>query len=129
SGVRWINHPLADYKMESKIVQLRAALDVGFRVPRTCITTSKEQAKDFVATCGGRCVVKSLASSLIEYPDRDYFIFTNVVETLETVGTDEVGVAPSIYQEYLESKLDYRVTVVGDRTFAVEIVTLDGSPL
>lgn len=112
NDVRWMNHPLADYRMESKIVQLRSAIDVGFLVPRTCITNSKEAAADFMASCGAKVVVKSIASSLIEYTDKDYFVFTNVIETLDAVPAGEIGLAPVIYQEYIQGKRDYRVTVI-----------------
>ncbi len=128
-GVLWINHPLAGYRMESKIVQMQAAHGVGFAVPRTCITTSKEIAAEFINLCGGRAVAKSLSSSLIEYPDSDYFVFTNIVRSIDDIPSEEIGTAPIIFQEYVDGKSDYRVTVVGDKVFVVRILSREGRSL
>lgn len=120
-NVLWINHPRVNDIMECKIVQLQRAVDMGFRIPQTCVTSSKERAEKFIQSCGGYAVAKSLYSSLIEYPDRDFFIFTTVVESIKDIPSSEIGIAPMIFQEYLEEKIDYRVTVVGEKVHTVRI--------
>lgn len=128
-GVFWINNPRLSDRMESKIVQLREAIKLGFAVPRTCITSSKEMAEDFIASCEGRVMAKSLASSLIQGENHDYFVFTTLVQSLESATEEELKSAPSIFQEYLNPKRDLRVTVIGDRVYTVQIIGSNGDPI
>jgi len=126
-NVLWINHPRANDSIECKILQLKRAATIGFTIPRTCITSSRERADEFIQSCHGRAVAKSLSSSLIEYPDRDYFVFTTPVVSLDGVRPAEIGIAPLILQECLEEKTDYRVTVVGRKVHSVRIEAAYGS--
>lgn len=127
NDVLWINHPRTNDLMECKIVQLRKAVELGFHVPRTCITSSKERARQFIESCKGRAVAKTLYSSLVEYPERDFFIFTTPVSDLQNVQPAEIGVAPVIFQEHMTDKIDYRATVVGRNIYAVRIESTNGS--
>ena len=129
NDVLWINHPRANDLMECKIVQLRKAVEMGFRIPRTCITSSKDKAEKFIESCGGCVVAKSIYSSLIEYSDKDFFVFTTVVKSLKDVPPPEFGIAPVIFQEYIDGgKIDYRVTVIGEKVYAVRIEFTEGNP-
>jgi len=124
--VLWINHPRANDLMECKIIQLRKANEVGFKIPKTCITSSKGRGEKFIEHCGGQIVVKSLYSSLIEYPEKDYFIFTNVIDSLKDVSELEIGITPVILQEFINEKIDYRITVIGKKIYAARIETTNG---
>jgi hypothetical protein len=128
-GVLWINHPGANDLMECKIVQIEKASEIGFNIPRTCVTASKERAEKFIKSCGGYVVAKGLYSSVIEYPERDYFVFTTLIRTLADVHQSELGMAPVIFQEYISDKTDYRVTVVGNQLFAVRIASTSGTAI
>lgn len=128
-NVLWINHPRVNDLMESKIVQLRKAFNAGFRIPRTCVTSNKTRAREFIESCGGRAVAKSLCSSLIEYSDQEFFVFTNFIEDIDDVPVSEFGMAPSIFQEYMDNKVDYRVTVVGAELYAVRIESTQENPV
>lgn len=129
NDVVWINNPRTNDLMECKIVQLRKAVELGFHIPRTCITSSKERAQKFIQSCKGLVIAKGLYSSLIEYPERDYFIFTTPVSSLENVQSAEIGITPIIFQEQMTDKIDYRVTVVGDKIYAVRIESASASPI
>lgn len=124
-GISWINHPVVSNTMESKIKQLHMAHNIGFRIPRTCITWSKSSSKQFIESCDSGAVVKSLCSSLLEYPNHDYFVFTNGIDNVDDVDQTEFSMAPIILQERIPDKLDVRVTVVGTDIFAVGIESTD----
>jgi len=121
-NVFWINDPDRDHIAENKILQLKLATEIGLRVPKTCITNNKEEATHFMEECGGKIVAKALSSPLIEEKERDYFVFTNCVQPFQNVNEQEFSVAPSIFQELLENKIDYRVTIIGDDYYAVRVV-------
>lgn len=51
-NVLWINDPSNNHRAENKILQLKRAVLLGFNVPRTCVTNSKEKALQFSEECG-----------------------------------------------------------------------------
>lgn len=129
NGVLWINNPRANDLMECKIVQLWKAVELGFSIPRTCITSSKEKVEKFIQSCGGCVVAKSLYSSLIEYTNKDFFVFTTIIKNLKDIPSPEIGIAPVIFQEYMDPKIDYRVTVIGEKAYAVRIESTKGESI
>lgn len=126
-NVLWINDPLKNHCAENKILQLKHAVMLGFNIPKTCITSSKERALAFAETCGNQIIAKALYSPLIEYPRRDFFIFTTKIDSLEEFPKSEFNLAPIIFQEAITDKVDYRVTIVGTSCFAAKIESPDSS--
>src|SRR5205823_6378648 len=70
-------------------------------------------------------IVKALYSPLIEEPEQDFFIFTNELPDIEAADDDAIRLSPSVFQEALLPKTDYRVTVVGEQLFPVKIKPSD----
>ncbi|MEW6604051.1 MAG: hypothetical protein AB1351_05100 [Thermoproteota archaeon] len=126
SDALWINNPHANRRAENKINQLKTASSLGFTIPNTCITSSKAKAIEFFSECKNGIVAKALDTPLIEYPDRDYFIFTNEINSLDETNDEEFRVAPTIFQERIIPKIDYRVTVIGNECFTVRAVAPEG---
>ncbi len=125
-GVVWINDPYFSSKMENKIIQLKAARAVGFAIPDTLISNSARIIREHFGA-NNQIIIKALYSPLIEEKNQDYFIFTNSIDT-EQLDNEEVSVCPSIYQECLWPKRDYRVTVVGNAVMCVEIIMKSTEP-
>lgn len=121
-NVFWVNDPDKNHIAENKIFQLKLAQEIGLRIPRTCITTDKEEIMKFKEKCDGNIVGKALYSPLIEDKDEDYFIFTNIIESIEESSKREFSLAPSIFQELLTNKTDYRLTIIGDHCFSVRVI-------
>jgi len=122
SNLFWVNNPDDNHTTENKILQLNMAQRIGLRIPKTCITNDKGEALQFLKDCDGEIVAKALYLPLIEEDKADYFIFANVVDTIENVPEHEFRLAPTIFQEHLRDKKDYRLTIIGDRCFSVEVV-------
>jgi glutathione synthase/RimK-type ligase-like ATP-grasp enzyme len=130
SGIVWINHPTANGLMENKIRQLWLASKIGFQTPTTIVSNDPDAAKGLQVQYGGRIIAKALYSPLIEEPEQDYFIFTNVISGEIDPGDDDaIGVSPIVFQEPLIPKVDYRVTVVGDTVIPVKIEAQNGTPV
>jgi len=122
-NVFWVNDPDKNYIAENKIFQLKLAQKIGLQIPKTCITTDKEELIQFKDRCGGKIVAKALYSPLIEEQDKDYFIFTTkFTESVENISKREFGLAPTIFQELLTNKTDYRLTIIGDNCFSVKVI-------
>ncbi|MBN8473617.1 hypothetical protein [Sulfuritalea sp.] len=125
-GARWINPPAENDRMESKLRQLRLATELGFSIPRTLVSNSGNEIRAFCHSENDRIVAKALYAPLIEEPDQDFFIFSNVVTQKNLNDDDALSVAPSIFQQVLSPKIDYRVTVVGSSVFPVRVVSNTG---
>ncbi len=119
----WVNHPVANARMESKVRQLHQAAEMGFSVPKTLITNRLEDVRAFCAAEGGRLVAKALYSPLIEESNQDYFVFSNIVTASDLRDEAGIEISPTIFQEVLAPKADYRVTVIGENVFPVRITS------
>jgi hypothetical protein len=124
-NARFVNMPSAEARASSKPVQLVAARNSGFAVPRTLVTNDARQAQQFIDRLrqeGTRCIFKSLA------PGRYHFGETRVIETLAS-HEEELGVSPVIFQECIERGQDYRVTLFGAKVYAARVTTPSGGDL
>ncbi|MFW9880753.1 MAG: MvdC/MvdD family ATP grasp protein [Candidatus Thorarchaeota archaeon] len=126
-NVFWINDPIRNEEAENKILQLKIAESIGFKIPKTYITNDKELLNKFISDCKGEIILKALYSPLIEGDEKDYFIFTNKVSNLKDFPASRFKISPIIAQEYIKDKIDYRVTVIGNEIFAVKILLKNGS--
>jgi glutathione synthase/RimK-type ligase-like ATP-grasp enzyme len=121
-NVFWINDPDKNHTSENKIYQLKLAQKIGLQIPKTCITNDKEEVMHFMRKCEGKIVAKALYSPLIEEPNKDFFIFTNVIDSIKDIKEQEFNLAPTIFQEFLTEKTDYRLTIIGDNCFSVKVI-------
>ena len=121
SSVLWVNHPNSNGLMENKLRQLKLAIEIGFSVPETLVTNDVHEARSWATGLGERVICKALYSPLIEEPEGDQFIFTNLVEDMSVDLEKSLSLAPVIFQRAILSKQDYRVTIVGNNVFAVKV--------
>jgi len=118
-GDRWFSHPNSILIAENKPGQLAAAKEVGLMVPDYVVTNSTMGLIELFD--GGAVIAKPLSQNLLEANDPGSVIFTNEIESLEQVDPLRLSKAPVIFQRKVEKAFDVRVTVVGDRVFAVRI--------
>ena len=114
----WINNPVATYKAENKLYQLKMAKQIGFKIPYT-IVTNDERLSEIKGKA--KYAIKTLDPGLLKIGDKEAFIYTNVV-TGNELSRSNLSWAPVVIQEYLYPKFDIRVTVVGHEVFAVKIL-------
>ena len=119
---RWVNPCAAASSFENKIRQLELADQIGFRIPRTIISNDPQNVREFARACGDKIVAKALFSPLLEGEREDRFVFTNRTSLLDLNDDESLRISPTIFQEAICPKIDYRVTVVGGRVFAVKII-------
>ncbi len=130
-NVLWVSEPEATRIANRKPLQLALAKQIGFNVPETCISNDPEKVKAFVARHSGiPLIMKAVGSSYVRLthdPDdksrKNKAIYTKIVNIdflLEHIG--QVSNCPFILQEAVIKDSDIRITIVGDRVFASEIV-------
>ncbi len=101
-----------------KLPQLRAARDVGFKVPMTIVTTDPDRAEAFTRL--GPTVLKAVQDARVRFNDVEKVGLARLVD--EGDNFHDVRLVPTMLQRAVYKKADMRVTVVGDRCFAVRIV-------
>ncbi|MEU6987284.1 ATP-grasp ribosomal peptide maturase [Streptomyces sp. NPDC046324] len=117
-GCLYVNHPHRIGDAEFKPSGLAAAVDAGFLVPPTLVTSDPDAARAFVKRHHS-VVYKPLHNPV-------YLVdgVSNVVEIAE-VAADEIDDSVSgtahLFQKRVPKTGDVRVTVIGDQVFSVRI--------
>lgn len=113
----WINHPVATYKAENKMLQLKYAQEIGLLIPQTWVTNEKIAFLE-----DDKCyAVKSIDTLLLRQGNKEAFLYTNIMRGKEIIEAD-LTMAPVVVQELLNPKIDIRVTVIGEKVFTAEIL-------
>ncbi|MFF8034810.1 ATP-grasp ribosomal peptide maturase [Streptomyces sp. NPDC016626] len=124
SGARYVNHPAAVARAESKPAQLRRFARLGLRIPPTLITNDRKAAEEFAAA-HGPVVCKTFRGLPAGDDGHAGAIWTQRVDP-ETFD-DTLTVTAHLFQAEIPKTGDVRVTVVGRRVFAQQIAAPDGA--
>ncbi len=124
SGARYVNHPVAVARAESKPAQLRRLARLGLRIPSTLITNDRKNAEEFAAEYGP-VVCKTFRGLPVGDDGRAGAIWTQRVDPADL--DDTLAVTAHLFQAEIPKTGDVRVTVVGRRVFAQQIAAPDGA--
>lgn len=118
-NANWINYPVSTYGAENKIFQLYCAEECGLSIPLTYISN----CTDFNLEFDKKYIVKSLDTALFYDMEnnKEMFTYSNVVAGAELQEYD-LASAPVFIQEFLNPKIDCRVTYVQGELFPVKIL-------
>lgn len=109
---------------KNKINQLKVASEVGFKIPKTVIGNNVRDVTDTFSR-SEKLIVKPLNASTVRSSHihtHDYVAVPKVFSVSEIIkDNDRLSVAPIIIQEYIEKKLELRITVVNENIFAASI--------
>ncbi|MHB0979669.1 MAG: RimK-like protein [Thermoleophilia bacterium] len=122
-GARWYNNPSATYRAEHKAIQLREAFRLGMHVPPTFVTNEPLSASTRLP--GDKYAVKGLDTVMVREGGDEIFGFTTFADASD-MKDSAWALAPAIVQWAIPDKVDVRVTVIEQRTFAAEVL-VDGA--
>lgn len=116
---KWVNNPVSTYCAENKLFQLCIAEECGLLVPDTFVSNCTDFNLDF----NKKYIVKSLDTALFYdvKNKKEMFTYSNVVTGAELQEYDLTS-APIFIQEFLNPKVDCRVTYVDGTIFPVKIL-------
>lgn len=118
----WIpGTPESISKANNRAVQLAKAKEIGFDVPDTLITNDPREARAFYREHHAQIVMKVLHHHGIQVGKKMYSIYTYEVRSMDLRKFDDMIHAPCILQEKVDRSHEIRVTVVGDKAFAVTL--------
>lgn len=118
-NANWINNPVYTYRAENKMFQLCVAESCGLQIPKTYVSNISvnmlEREKKYI--------VKSLDTALFydTQNNKEMFTYSNVVSG-EELQDYELASAPIIIQQFLNPKVDCRVTYIQGKLFPVKIL-------
>lgn len=121
---RWLPaRPLIDKRGNNKLVNLARAVGLGFTVAETLMTNRPDAFVEFYERSRGILVAKGFAYTHLERHAEPYAyqVYTNPVRRRDLANVDAIRYAPSIFQRYVNKRVELRVTVVGERVFAAEV--------
>jgi glutathione synthase/RimK-type ligase-like ATP-grasp enzyme len=118
----WFSPVYAIREAENKLYQLLLAKKLGFQIPNSIMTTDYKSAFNFFDASSSNCIIKPIKSGLISEQKNDKVVFTSKIEKFPEV-PESIENCPSFIQEHITKKSDLRVTVVGNKIFATEILS------
>lgn len=118
---KWLSPPVSVYQAENKLLQLKTAKRIGFKIPTTLITNSKRELKSFYNENGQDIIIKPLSQTRVSNDENAAFIFTNVVPQNLIDQLKDFDLTPCIFQRNIPKEYEVRVTVVGEKVFAAAV--------
>ncbi|WP_245699955.1 ATP-grasp domain-containing protein [Streptomyces roseifaciens] len=120
---QWISSPEATDRAADKLYQLAVARDVGFRVPRTLVSQSREDVVVFAREVG-RMIVKPVVGA------SGPLMFTQYIDDPASIPEESFWACPAVYQEYIPGRRHVRLNCFGERMYAalIETDSLDWRP-
>lgn len=126
---RWVNNPEKNHRARRRLVQLRCAASIGFRVPETIVTQSPILAEQFMGRYEA-IAYKPLTNPFITMREDQQFAFggpTKLFDDATKIDFEAVKYCPTQLQQYIPKKWEYRVTVVGNKAITVRIDSQNSS--
>jgi len=117
----WVSNPDNLKKAELKLYQLKTASKVGFLLSPTMLTNSPEVALAFHKDQDEEIVYKPLRRGRLVRDQNVSLIYTNLVSSREVDKLESVLFAPSLLQRYVAKHLEIRVTIIGEKVFAIAL--------
>jgi len=116
----WVNNPVNIYRAENKMFQLQCAIKHGFFIPDSFV--SNHSNNDWMSE-KKQYVVKSLDTALFYDVSngKEMFTYSNVI-TGENLRKYDLSAAPVFIQQFINPKIDVRVTYINKKMFAVKIL-------
>jgi hypothetical protein len=121
SPTKWLSEPRYVYEAENKLLQLMIARRIGFIIPDTIISNSKEEVIRFFNKNKSNVIIKPLSQGRIVGIDEHKIIFTSKIDLHTQLSIDKYTLTPSIIQNYIDKIYEVRVTVVDNKVFAAKI--------
>lgn len=120
-NARWLSHPESIYRAENKLLQLKEALNVGFQVPETLVSSNPEEITKFYYQHNGNIVIKPISNNQFMKGAEAKLIFTNKLKDSHIKNLRSYLPLPSVYQAYVEKDVEIRVTVVGNKVYSAYV--------
>jgi len=121
SDAKWLSEPRFIYRAENKLLQLKIAKNIGFNIPNTLVTNNPVRIHEFYIKENENIIIKPIYNNSYFDGEKDWSIYTNIVDEERINRLDKFHHFPCIYQQYIDKKFELRITVVGNEVFAAKV--------
>ena len=122
-NAKWINN-YYDLRFPSqRINQIPLAKQLEIPIPATLVTNQYEPIVSFLKQYSS-CIIKPMDYSGFLHDDKQYACYTRPID-FETIDSlrDSIHLAPVFIQQRISKKAEYRVTLIGKKSFVCRIET------
>lgn len=120
--INWINPPFIATGAKVKFQQLLLANRLGIKTPKTIITNQPERAKEFFVSCGEEILLKSIYTANVTINGINQAIPSKKLGKEQFYSNyQNIALCPTQLQEYIEKAFELRITIIGEKVFAVKI--------
>ncbi len=120
----WVNNYYNAMAANSKMWQLKSALDVGFQIPETIFSNNPEDIKLFIITHHKKGVIYKTLYPHVWYGSRDLRLcYTKSIGIEDLPKNSVLQNMPGIFQTKICKKHEVRVTYFGGRIIAVKLLS------
>jgi hypothetical protein len=112
----WVSGLRETERASNKLVQLKAAQEQGFRIPRTIVSNNPAEVRSFVATCPDGAIAKAVVGT------KERLAFVERIDP-ERIDDESVAICPAIFQEYVPGTKHVRLNAFGDDLYGYRIET------
>lgn len=117
----WLNHPSRLKIAGNKFAQLTKAQALGFSIPDTLIETRSREIVSFAGKNQNHVVTKSMSMGSLD-PAGSRIVFTSIITNDDlAMFAEKCSLVPLLVQQRIAKLADIRITVVGEKVFAVAI--------
>jgi len=122
-NAKWINNYYNLRLPSRRINQIPLVKQLGILIPPTLVTNQYEPIVSFLKQYGS-CIIKPMDYSGFLHDEKQYACYTRPID-LETVNSlrDSIHLAPVFIQKRVTKKAEYRVTLIGKKSFVCRIET------
>lgn len=126
---RWVNDPVASFRAQSKLAQLRLARAHGLATPPTLVTNSPDEVRAFRAR-HGPLVTK--AQKILGFRTGDGLnefrrVNTHRLEDRDLATLEGLSLCPMMFQPFVEKARELRIVIVDGEMFVGGITADEGS--
>lgn len=117
----WINNYYNLRLPSQRINQIPVAKKLGLSIPPTLVTNQYNAALKFLQQYPD-CIIKPMTYSGFRHNDEQYACYTRIID-IETLDAfrESIHLAPVFLQKRISKKAEYRVTLIGDKSFVCRI--------
>jgi len=116
----WLNPLRRAYKGENKYYQMELASEIGFLIPKTLVSNSRQDILSFVGK-QNRSLFKLMSQDLYWENGEYKGFYTNLISLEDLKEFHDFGENPLVFQEYVEKLYEVRYTVVGNQHLVCKI--------
>ncbi len=115
----WISDPQATRRAQNKLLQIRNAQRIGFRIPRTLVSQNQSAVQELCSLLHNRVVVKVVRGA------KSAPLLTTMIDPAALQQADSIHLCPAMYQEFIPGTRHIRACCFGESVYAAQLESED----